>query len=153
MVITGALDRIGDRVAHLVYLDAFVPGDGDSASSLLGGPGDAMTGAAVDGYVPPVARDLGSAEANAWSDARRVGQPVKTLTSPITLQRPLDDWPFTRTFIKATADEPEPDDSPFWQASRHASASEKWSSHEIGTNHMIPSLAPDALADILLGLV
>jgi pimeloyl-ACP methyl ester carboxylesterase len=29
-VVTGALEHIGDRVRHLVYLDAFVPADGDS---------------------------------------------------------------------------------------------------------------------------
>lgn len=152
MVVTGALDHIGDRVAHLVYLDAFVPADGDSAASLLGANGEAMTAAAIDGYVPPVARDLGSPEANAWSDARRVGQPVKTLTSPVALQRPLEEWPFTLSYIKATADEPEPDDSPFWRAFHHAETSERWSSHQIATNHMIPALAPEELASILLAL-
>src|SRR6266567_5981170 len=35
-VVTGALEHIGDRIAHLVYLDAFVPGDGDSAASISG---------------------------------------------------------------------------------------------------------------------
>src|SRR6201992_4141838 len=30
MVVTGALEHVADRVAHLVYLDAFLPGDGDS---------------------------------------------------------------------------------------------------------------------------
>ena len=37
LVVTGALDHIGDRVRHLVYLDAFVPGDGDSLSAMTGG--------------------------------------------------------------------------------------------------------------------
>ena len=35
--ITGALEHIGDRVRHLVYLDAFVPGDGDRAGATAGG--------------------------------------------------------------------------------------------------------------------
>src|SRR5204863_592681 len=30
MVVTGAVDKIGDRVKHLVYLDAFVPSDGEA---------------------------------------------------------------------------------------------------------------------------
>ena len=38
MVVTGALDRIGPRVRHLVYLDAFVPADGDSLYRLVGAP-------------------------------------------------------------------------------------------------------------------
>ena len=37
MVVTGALDRIGERVDHLVYLDAFVPDDGQSVVDLVGG--------------------------------------------------------------------------------------------------------------------
>src|SRR5262245_22426572 len=35
-VVTGALEHIGERVRHLVYLDAFVPDDGDSVAKLSG---------------------------------------------------------------------------------------------------------------------
>ena len=37
-VVTAALPHIADRVAHLVYLDAFVPDDGDTVGQLAGGP-------------------------------------------------------------------------------------------------------------------
>ena len=33
-VVTGALEQISDRVGHLVYLDAFVPSDGDTVNGL-----------------------------------------------------------------------------------------------------------------------
>src|SRR5262245_48817852 len=33
-VVTGALEHIADRVSHLVYLDAFVPNDGESLASV-----------------------------------------------------------------------------------------------------------------------
>ena len=36
-VVTGALEHVGDRVSHLVYLDAFVPADGQSADGAGGG--------------------------------------------------------------------------------------------------------------------
>lgn len=36
MVITGAVDVIPQRIARLVYFDAFVPQDGDSLAALLG---------------------------------------------------------------------------------------------------------------------
>ena len=36
-VVTGALEHIAERVRHLVYLDAFVPGDGDTLTPT---PGD-----------------------------------------------------------------------------------------------------------------
>src|SRR5260370_38876808 len=35
MVITGLADRMADRIKALVYLDAFVPADGDSLLALL----------------------------------------------------------------------------------------------------------------------
>ena len=38
MVVTGALEHVADRVAHLVYLDAFKPADGQSLADLSGAP-------------------------------------------------------------------------------------------------------------------
>jgi pimeloyl-ACP methyl ester carboxylesterase len=35
MVITGVADRVPERLAHVIYLDAFVPNDGESAMDLL----------------------------------------------------------------------------------------------------------------------
>lgn len=39
MVITGVMDRVPDRIKHVVFLDAAVPGDGQSLWDLLGGRG------------------------------------------------------------------------------------------------------------------
>ena len=36
MVITGVAEHVPERLAHLVYLDAFVPQDGQSAADLIG---------------------------------------------------------------------------------------------------------------------
>src|SRR5919205_384080 len=38
MVATGVADRVPERVRHLVYVDAFVPADGQSLNDLGGGP-------------------------------------------------------------------------------------------------------------------
>src|SRR6201995_2195636 len=38
LVVTGALEHLADRVRHLVYLDAFVPADGESVTTMNGGP-------------------------------------------------------------------------------------------------------------------
>lgn len=38
MVITGVMDRIPDRIRHVIFLDAFVPDDGESLWSRNGGP-------------------------------------------------------------------------------------------------------------------
>ena len=152
MVVTGLLDTIGDKVRHLVYLDALVPGDGQSAADVIGTAGDVLVDRAVEGLVPPIPRQLDTPEATAWSDARRVGQPIGTLTQPVALSRPLEDWHFTRTFIKAAADPNEAVDSAFWRAHHHAEASPAWTAHQIESNHMVPMTKPDELAAILLDL-
>jgi len=68
----------------------------------------------------------------------------------VSLSKPLEDWDFTRTFIKASDDPGEADDSAFWTAARHAETSPAWSYHEIATNHMVPMNRPQELATILL---
>jgi len=152
MVVTGLLNEMADRVAHLVYLDAFVPQDGQSAVDVLGGGGPAFMARATDEGVPPIPRELETPEATAWSEARRVHQPAATLTEQVRLAVPLEEHPFTRTFIKATASPNEPRDSPFWNAADHAATSDAWTLHEIATNHMVPMTRPVELASILLSL-
>jgi len=72
MVVTGLLDDIGDKVSHLVYLDAFVPADGQNLVDVIGPAGKMVTNA-VDGWgIPPIPRELDTPEATAWSNARRV---------------------------------------------------------------------------------
>ncbi len=76
---------------------------------------------------------------------RRTPHPAGCFTEPVRLARPLEDYPFTRTYIKATG-EPRPDDGgPFWAAADRAVASPAWRYREIATNHMIASNRPGEL--------
>ena len=58
VVVTGSLLHIADRVRHLVYLDAFVPGDGESLASLAGQPDGGRIGVAVRVARPARAPEL-----------------------------------------------------------------------------------------------
>lgn len=151
MVVTGALERIADRVRHLVYLDAFVPADGQSVVDLLGLPadppqlGDPWT-------ISPRSRQLADPAAQAWSEARRTPQPVATFTEPARLTVPLEDRPFPLSYVKAIADPEEAADSAFWRAAGHARESDRWSYHEVDSHHLIPMARPTELADLLLAL-
>jgi len=153
MVVTGCLDYIGDRVNHLVFLDAFVPGDGQSLN--------AMTGALKEGEprsIPrqewlrqPMARTYDNPADTAFSEPRRSAQPEGTFSEPVRLQRPLEDWPFSLSYIKATADaRGQGGGGAFWVAGDHAKASPRWSYYEVDTNHMVPFNKPRELAAILL---
>jgi pimeloyl-ACP methyl ester carboxylesterase len=133
-VVTGALEHIGDRVRHLVYLDAFVPALGR------------------EWLVPPLPREYDDPAEAAWAGPRRTPHPAGCFTEPVRLARPLEDYPFTRTYIKATG-EPRPDEGgPFWAAADRAMASPAWRYREIATNHMIASNRPGDLVRLLLEL-
>jgi len=150
-VVTGALEHIGDRVAHLVYLDAFVPGDGESLASLTGAAAGAIE-LGRDWLVPPLPRAYDDPAEAAWTEVRRTPHPAACFTEPVRLVRPLEDYPFTRTYIKATG-EPRPEaDGPFWAAADRARSSPAWRYREIATGHMIPSNRPGELARLLLEL-
>ena len=73
--------------------------------------------------------------------------------STLRLHRPLEDFPFGRTYIKATAARPDdPGEGLFQAAADRARTSSAWRFHEIDTNHMVASNRPAELADILLSL-
>jgi len=75
------------------------------------------------------------------------------VAEPVRLSKPLEDWPFTRTYIRATADLPDaPGTAVFERATAHAASSPAWAQHGIATNHLIPSNRPQELADLLLAL-
>jgi pimeloyl-ACP methyl ester carboxylesterase len=103
MVITGVADWVPERLARLVYLDAFVPHDGESLADLLS-PSLLDTyvtraRAMGDGWrVPPDPPDV-----ERWTDA-----PLKAPTTPLKLRYP-DSNALPRLFIECTA---KPDDSP-----------------------------------------
>lgn len=151
MVVTGALGQIADRVRELVYLDAFVPADGQSAFDLLGraAPDDLGRDWAIDG-IPREFEDPAEAE---FHTPRRSRQPIRTFTEPVHLAQPLEDYPFGRTFIKALGDPRQTDGpDPFYDVADRVRTDARWRYHESTSNHMIPQNRPRELADILLAL-
>ena len=152
-VVTGALEHIGDRVGHLVYLDAFVPDDGDTIDAMTGGRfGRGAMELGADWLVPPMPREFDDPAEAKWAEARRTRHPVGCFIEAVRLVRPLEDYPFTRTYIKATG-EPRPNTGgPFWAAADRARNSPEWRYREVATNHMIPSNRPADLVRLLLEL-
>ena len=56
MVITGVAERVPERLRHLVYLDAFVPEDGESARAILARVLGPTVATALDEQVRAMAR-------------------------------------------------------------------------------------------------
>jgi pimeloyl-ACP methyl ester carboxylesterase len=156
MVVTGALDHVADRVAHLVYLDAFLPADGESLDDLAGaGYSRGAVGPGGEWLVAPLYRALHDPVEASWYTERRSPHPVGCFTEPVRLRKPLEDYMFTRTYIKATAEpRPRPDGQPgpFWTAADRAKTSQAWRYREIDTDHMILVNRPAELVTLLLEL-
>ncbi len=150
MVITGSLAHIAERVKHLVFLDAFVPQDGQAVIDMARSRRPA-TGLGASAFMPPAARDYEDPAESEFQNPRRVAQPVATFSQPVRLAQPLESYPFRRTYIRATADDHSQDnDQQFAKAAAHAEASSDWSYHEIASNHMLPINRPTELAALLL---
>jgi pimeloyl-ACP methyl ester carboxylesterase len=152
-VVTGALEHIAERVRHLVYLDAFVPANGESVWGHLRGERRSPIVLGDEWQVQGPVRAFDDPAEAAWMAPRRTPQPKGCFTEPVYLAQPLERYPFTRTYIKATAaPADDPGNTAFWRAARHAQASPDWRYHEIATNHMVASNRPDELALLLLAL-
>jgi pimeloyl-ACP methyl ester carboxylesterase len=91
MVVSGAMERIADRVRFLVLLDGHLPRDGESVFDLNGPERAAAMIALADEtgegwYIPPAdASRYGVTDPRdaAWVNSRMTAQPLKTYTDPI----------------------------------------------------------------------
>jgi len=91
MVATGVADRIPERLRCIVYLDAFLPEDGESLlASTRGRDQEAfvkyLIASAEDGLIPAPGPPGDTELATGWD--RRTPQPVRTLTETLTLENP-----------------------------------------------------------------
>ena len=69
------------------------------------------------------------------------------------LPRPLEDFPFSRTYVRATEPDPGvPTVVAFDRAAARAQASPAWSYAEIATSHLVAQNRPAELTDLLLQL-
>ena len=153
-VVTGALEHIGDRIKHLVYLDAFVPDGGETALGHILGMGRPEIELEAAWTIPPVDREYDSESEGEWMSARRSPHPTACFTEPVFLAKPLEDFDFSRTYIKAS-ENPSSDlgADVLWRAAERAKASPAWDYHEIATTHMVASNRPEELRELLTGVV
>ncbi|WP_262703018.1 MULTISPECIES: alpha/beta fold hydrolase [Streptomyces] len=146
-----AAERIGDRLAHVVFVDSNVPVDGESFLSAWPG-GRAMVEASMaanGGFWAPVTE--ADCEGQGLTDeqiARFVAgatpHPGTTLSEPAVLARPLGGLP--ATYIKCLLD----GDEPMGHAAELLK-SEHWRLVGMDTGHWPMFSQPRELARILLG--
>ena len=80
MVITGVADSLPGRIKKMIYLDAFVPEDGESVTSIQGARADGIKKMLVNGFLMPPWVAAGKLP------PKDVPHPYKTFTDTIVLK-------------------------------------------------------------------
>jgi pimeloyl-ACP methyl ester carboxylesterase len=149
MVATGVADKAPDRIARVVYIDAFAPTDGQSLFDLLGPKGEAhmRAGAAKDGNgwklpLNPMPPDT-SPEDAAWAVPKRRPQPIRTFEEKIKLTS--SKFP-PRHYIYAKKNGP---GDVFRQFGERAKSEPGWKYWEIDASHNPHITCPDVLIALL----
>ena len=149
-VVTGALEHIAARVRHLVFLDAFVPLDGESVASIVRGEGRQPIRLEQNWMLPGPVRAYDDPAEAQWMGARRTPQPAACFSEAVHLAQELEAFAFTRSYIKATRSSPDDvGEAAFRRAARHAQQSPDWRYFEIESNHMVASNRPQETAKLL----
>ena len=150
MVATGVADRARARITQLIYIDAFVPRDGERAFDVLPesvrAQRQAGASSSADGWrIPPgpMPPDT-SPKDRAWCEPLRVPQPVKTFEQKLTFRNgPLT---LSRHYIYCLRKSADDRFRGFYERAR----SEGWAgAHEIDSSHNPHLTCPDVLADLL----
>lgn len=153
-VVSGVADRMPDRVAALVYLDAFVLQDGECIHDTLP-PAHReaqLAGAEArgDGWrVPPIPAEVFNVnEADRdWVDAQCTPQPIGTFQQPIELRGHGDPVKDVRYIL--TTDLPDSPFPPFYARAR----ARGWKVLEIATGHDAALDDPEELTRMLLDAI
>ena len=151
MVATGVADRARDQIAQLVYLDAFVPDDGQCLLDFLPeSERQRMRDAAASGdgwRVPanPTPPDT-LPEDVAWLTPRRVDMPLKCFEQRLRLQEPLT---LPRSYIYCTRIPPA---DLFGLFAKRARTEPGWRCVDIDASHAAMLTVPDALMALLAKL-
>lgn len=153
MVITGVAERAGGHLRALVYLDAFLPENGDSLFSLV--PPELVEKQRVeaketgDGWRTPIipAEFFGSVEPAdiEWVDRQCVEHPINTFEQPL---RHSDPWrKFENlTYVHATGFKP----SPFWKFAEKTADDPAWHNVTIPCGHDTMVVMPEETTRILI---
>ncbi|MGW8951788.1 alpha/beta fold hydrolase [Streptomyces sp. NPDC055709] len=145
-----AAERIGERLARVVFVDSNVPADGESFVSAWP-DGRAMVEASIDkngGFWAPLTAAEFEGQGLTDEQIARIGggstpHPGATLTEPAVLARPLGELPATYIKCLLDSDEPSPDVVALLRG-------ERWRLVEMDTGHWPMFSQPRRLAQILL---
>jgi len=150
MIISGVAEEMASAIRSIVFLDAFVPKNGEAVQDLTSAAVKDVAQAALQrgdiGMPPRPAEAFGVNPADrAWVDGLCVPQPIATFTDKITLAGARDRIA-RKTYIRA-ASYPNPG---FDRALAAAQSDSSWRTYNVPCGHDVMVDMPDRLAEILL---
>jgi pimeloyl-ACP methyl ester carboxylesterase len=163
MIVAAVADQMAERLAQVVYIDAFVPRDGQSMWSFIPPQIQALWEQQAqtmgEGWrLPPLpAGALGQIEAGGLTEDairalldRRLDQPLRTYQEPVRLTRPAA-TSVPHSYIYC-ADKPAGAPDPFGQIAAAARQSPHWRCYDLPSGHFPMLTMPRALTELLLQL-
>ncbi|MFH6784173.1 MULTISPECIES: alpha/beta hydrolase [Methylobacterium] len=154
MAVTGVADRMTDRIRRLVYLDALIPENGDTAFTILpAGMADARRKVALEqgaGVALPVPGPEGfpipAGPAKDWFMQRLRPHPIGTYESPVRLTRPAGAG-LPVTYVAYTA----PALASIEPSRQRAKAKAGWEYRELAVPHDVEVPNPEKVVEVLAG--
>jgi pimeloyl-ACP methyl ester carboxylesterase len=149
-VISGIAEAMAPAIRSIVFLDAFVPGNGDTVRDLTGSAVQEAVGTATqrgDLVIPPRAAEAFGVNAadRAWVDRLCVGQPIGTFTDKIVLTGARDRIA-RKSYIRAKSYA-----NPGFDRAYDALKSDpSWRMYEVACGHDVMVDNPARLTEILL---
>jgi pimeloyl-ACP methyl ester carboxylesterase len=138
LVIASAADRLPGRIAHLVFIDAYVPADGDSCWSLT-------TPAFRDMFVAGAAADGRTVAPPAGMDPRARPHPLPAYLQAVRLADPTYQRVSARTLIHSAGWS----GTPFTEQYQRLLADPAWTVHTLDCGHNAMRERPDELTALL----
>jgi len=150
MVVSGVAEQTADKISSIVFLDAFVPQNGEALSDLTGAATlDLLRAATQRGDIGIPARTAASFNVNekdrAWVDAMCVPQPIATFLDKMTLTGARESIA-KKSYIRALNNA----NPGFDKAMARAKADPSWRTYEVPCGHDVMVDMPERLAEILV---
>lgn len=139
-VVTGVAERIAPRIASIVYLEAFIPEDGQSFHDLATWLDPSLPTQPVP---PSSPGDYLRETDRAWVDSKATPHPTGSFTQKLRVSGAYQGIA-KKAFVMATGW-----DGPFADALETARITPGWSAYVIDCGHDVPVERPDELVTIL----
>jgi pimeloyl-ACP methyl ester carboxylesterase len=153
LVITGVVDRMPDRIRHLVYLDSVIAQSGQNfldawPPEMAEARRKAMTKRdGVEVILPPQGTGSPDNPTVAWFRRRVTPHPFATFETPLRLAHSLGNGR-PCTYVAFTKSP-----NPALEPSRTLARSQNdWHWAELTQNHPAPAFAPNEVAQVLIGI-